>query len=100
MIKVYDHRCGTPREVRSCSLVKAGECFGLTYSYWVNPKNFQIKHLTFSPHIYEERNEERNDNYIEINDIKYKYDNIRKRFGLIQALIEKESIISAIEELP
>lgn len=96
MIKVYDHRCGTPCEVRSCSLVKAGECFGLTYSYWLNPKNFQVKHLTFSPYIYEERNS----NYIEINDIKYKYDNIRKRFGLIQALIEKESIIAAIEELP
>ncbi len=96
MIKVYDHRCGTPYEVRSCSLVKAGECFGLTYSYGLNPKNFQVKHLRFSPYIYEERNS----NYIEINDIKYKYDNIRKRFGLIQALIEKESIISAIEELP
>jgi len=96
MIKVYDHRCGTLCEVRSCSLVKAGECFDLTYSYWLSPKNFQVKHLTFSPYIYEERNS----NYIEINDIKYKYDNIRKRFGLIQALIEKESIISAIEELP
>ena len=96
MIKVYDHRYGTPRTVTGCSLVKAGECFGLTYSYWVNPNNLQVKHTTFSPYVYEERNS----NYIEINDIKYKYDNIRKRFGLIQALLEKESIVAAIEALP
>lgn len=96
MIEVFDYKYGTPRTVTNCSLVKAGECFGLTYSYWLNSKNFQVKHLTFSPYIYEERNI----NYIEINDIKYKYDNIRKRFGLIQALIEKENIMAAIEELP
>lgn len=96
MIKVYDHRYGAPRPVRSCSLVKAGECFGLTYSYWVNPKNFQIKHLTFSPYIYEERN----DNYIEINDIKYKYDNIRKEYEHLQALIEREINQTNIDLLP
>ena len=96
MIKVYDYIHGTPRTVRSCSLVKVGECFGLTYSCSLNPNNLQVKHTTFSPYVYEERNS----NYIEINDIKYKYDNIRKRFGLIQALLEKESIISAIEALP
>lgn len=96
MIKVYDYIHGTPRTVRSCSLVKVGECFSLTYSYRVNPNNLHFRHTTFSPYVYEERNS----NYIEINNIKYKYDNIRKRFGLIQALIEKESIISAIEALP